>query len=161
MDVEHESSLVLNAAFVGEPPAHVPEGDAGKVGRHLPPRRVARHAGVAPVWAARPVSRGQRRARRVGARAVAPAAGTGRVPRSVRQWYASARVLPHPLRRCLNVKDDLGGCVGEEGGFEEGHHNLVHAGEVPHALHNLSGAIFSCLLKKSIRAKVMASKLAQ
>ena len=51
--------------------------------------------------------------------------------------------------------------LGEEGGFEEGHHNLVHAGEVPHALHNLSGAIFSCLLKKSIRAKVMASKLAQ
>ena len=83
-DVKHGRSLVLNAALVYESAARVPEGDAGKVGRHLPPRRVARHAGVAPVRAARAVAGRQRRPRRVGARPVAPPAGghgvAGRVP---------------------------------------------------------------------------------
>ena len=67
-------SLVLNAALIGEPTSSVPEGDPGKVGGHLLPGPVAGDAGVSPVRAAGSVARRQRRARCVGARAVAPAA---------------------------------------------------------------------------------------
>ena len=72
MDVTLRSSLVLNAALVGEPPSRVPERDPGEVGGHLLPGPVAGDAGVAPVRAPRPVPRGQRRARGVSARSVAP-----------------------------------------------------------------------------------------